>query len=572
MNNALPIVKLMVDSGRADVAAAITDGNTPLSVVRNCLSQGFEDYRPITEFLQRVLASAGSAAGEGQGQLAVALASKEAGNSQFQSGEFQPALHCYKRVVDLCKEARQAKGADRAACDELLVTANANAAACCLRLGSSLQAESFCESALSIAPDHPKAKARLVAARKATAEHETGFLQPFGEAQARVHTLSSEGKYTEAASVAAQAAQMANRAADRLLEAKALLSVAEMHLAIAQTSEPAEADEAAEFARESANVLLAHCHHWEKHGPLSNTRKRESVLTAHLQSCEAMAWLFMARLDISARGNVTEGRRKLTGEVLRLLRLVESACPSSEMEMAPRLAEANARQLLVQACVLLNELDAALTAAAELVSYVEEFDSVAFRCEQLCDFVVAAAESLADGRSQACLASCERLLRFAIAQAEAQGDLRRQAQWLRKLMNATRPPEAYMRERDGAPTVGLAVELLAVLRRMGRRTEECAICLSPLDAHDADKPLDVLECLHCYHVACLREHVHTSAEVSMTSDRSFVNDVRRPGGDHMMYCLNGACPECRAPIQLLGMPAHMGGRTGGPASAVDEQD
>ena len=125
-----------------------------------------------------------------------------------------------------------------------------------------------------------------------------------------------------------------------------------------------------------------------------------------------------------------------------------------------------------------------------------------------------------------------------------------------------------MRERDSSPTVGLAVELLAVLRRMGRRTEECAICLSPLDAHDADKPIDVLECLHCYHVACLREHVHTSAEVSMTSDLSFANDARRPGGDHMMYCLSGACPECRAPIQLLGMAAH----TGGPVSTIDEQD
>ena len=553
INNALPIVKLMIESGRADPAAAIPDGNTPLVAVRNCVSEGFKEYNPLLELLEKELTvSSSSAADQAGSQLAVALTMKEAGNEKFKAGDYHEALTCYRRSIETCKQVRGSAGADLAACDELQVTASSNAAAACLKVGLSYKAEAFCQGALALQPDHGKATARLATARLASSDHETNFLRPYQQLKDQVATLAADGRYHEGSLVANQAVALAAKVGDGLLEAKALLSLAEMCLANAVD---AEDETLGDLAREAANNLLAHCHNWEKTPGLSNSRKDGSILNAQLRSCEAMAWLFMARLDISARDNVAEGHRKLTGEVLRLLALVEQKCPSNEMEMSVYLAEANARQLIVQARMLLNDCDGAVAAATELLDFVQEFQTAAFRCDHLCAFVVLAAECLADDRSQACSGACERLLRYAIEQAEHLGKVPTQAKWVRKLMNTTRSSDAYVRERDTPATARIAGELLGLLRTMGRRVDECAICLSPLDDTDVEKPIDVLECLHCFHVACVREHVHRNAQVSSTSDQFLTNDIPRPGGNLPSYCMNGTCPECRAPIQLLGLAA-----------------
>ena len=552
INNALPIVKLMIESGRADVAAAIPDGNTPLAAVRSCVSEGFDEYRPLLKLLEAELAASSSVPNESDGQLAVALSMKEAGNRSFRASEYSQAAVTYKRTIELCEQVRTCAGADLAACDELQVTAYSNAAAAYLHLGRSYSAEKFCEAALKLQPDHTKAKARLEAARKASRAYEADFLRPYRELMDRVNTLAAKGQYPQGAEAARRAAAMAAGVSDGLLEAKAYASLSEMCLAHAVDAEDAAL---AEHARDAANTLLAHCHTWEKKHSISNSRTDDQSLGAQLRSYEAMAWLYMARLDISARDNVAEGRRKLTGEVLRLLALIQQSCSSDNVEMSVYLAEANARQLIVQASTLLNEWDKAEAAATKLLDFVEDFDSVAFRCDHLCPFVVMSAESLAEGTTDGCARACERLFRYAIEQAERHGQVPTQAKWVRKLMNVTRSPAAYVRERDDDSTLKISRELLGLLRKMGRRTDECAICLAPLDATDAANPIDVLECMHCFHVKCVREHVHKNGEVSRTSEHAFANDIHSVGGTRMAYCLNGSCPECRAPIQLLGAPA-----------------
>ena len=110
VNNAYPIVKLMIESGRADIAAAIEDGNTPLAVARNCVSQGFVDYSPLVELLQETLASVGRDTDSREDVLSVAIRQKEAGNAKFKSGRYGEALACYTRVLDLCREAKETSG------------------------------------------------------------------------------------------------------------------------------------------------------------------------------------------------------------------------------------------------------------------------------------------------------------------------------------------------------------------------------------------------------------------------------------------------------------------------------
>ena len=58
VNNALPIVQRMLDSGRCDVTRPIKDCETPLTVVRSCVAdgsrgpEGFPEYRPMLELLE----------------------------------------------------------------------------------------------------------------------------------------------------------------------------------------------------------------------------------------------------------------------------------------------------------------------------------------------------------------------------------------------------------------------------------------------------------------------------------------------------------------------------------------
>ena len=53
--------------------------------------------------------------------------------------------------------------------------------------------------------------------------------------------------------------------------------------------------------------------------------------------------------------------------------------------------------------------------------------------------------------------------------------------------------------------------LVAALRAAGRWEESCAVCLDPLDPVGED--LEVVECMHCFHVGCTRELARRSTDV-----------------------------------------------------------
>jgi hypothetical protein len=129
------------------------------------------------------------------------------------------------------------------------------------------------------------------------------------------------------------------------------------------------------------------------------------------------------------------------------------------------------------------------------------------------------------------------MMRFAVEQAKERADLMAEADAVHSLLSATGfgTPLSHIEVFFGRPKqetpegVRVLQELLNVLQRMGRSVMDCAICLSPLDPTDQSQPIDVLDCMHAFHEACVRTHIRGRFE-----DR---------GGS--------VCPTCRAPIKLM---------------------
>jgi hypothetical protein len=120
----------------------------------------------------------------------------------------------------------------------------------------------------------------------------------------------------------------AHRAGDAVLEAKAMATEAEiMHaLAVESGGDPQAVSRAAAAAKELISFCLA-----RKDEPdfLLINQTAGSEAGCMMGTCEAHAWLNLARLDIAFHDAPAAGRRKLTGETLRLLARVEEVVPES---------------------------------------------------------------------------------------------------------------------------------------------------------------------------------------------------------------------------------------------------
>jgi hypothetical protein len=106
------------------------------------------------------------------------------------------------------------------------------------------------------------------------------------------------------------------------------------------------------------------------------------------------------------------------------------------------------------------------------------------------------------------------------------------ATWIGSEMSRIEEASSSSPKRESPEGVRLVQELFDALERMGRSISECVICLSSLDPADPSHPIEVLQCMHVIHQACVWPHIFGR-----------INDR---GGS--------VCPTCRTPIKLTSAP------------------
>lgn len=411
-----------------------------------------------------------------------------------------------------------------------------------MRLGASIKARYFCQIALTLDGRHAKAFARLEEVRTADKVYEADVLDPHNEALTRAKRLNGEGKYREGLAAARDAAAIAKRGRDHVLHAKALSVMAHHTEKAAVRGEATKED-----ATEPALAVLDVCRPLAGKPDYLLTNASTGVMPRiEMDTVEAKAWLLLAKVNLESGPGHAACRQKLQEHALRLFASVEAALPpDGEMvgEYADYVADqcANSYELLVRACMMGGDWASAVATGGEILELVRRFQH---RCSpspraHLCMVLMSVAECIAHGRKAYGFVTCTRIMHFAIAQAKEKGDLEAQADALQALLTVTRSgtdrlaagwegPFSSPRQ-DGPEGARILHELLDVLRQMGRSVADCAIGLLPLDPADPSHPIDVLDCTHPYHQACVRMHIRRRLH-----DR---------GGS--------VCPTCRNPIRLM---------------------
>jgi hypothetical protein len=349
------------------------------------------------------------------GPLAAALSSKDVGNQMFRSSDFEGAAAKFCLCVAECESALQTcDKADRSAWKELRATACSNAAAACLRLGAPVKAGNFCEVALKVDRSHAKVLARLAEARKAEEKWVRDVLDPYTTEDVRAKRFFTEGKYHEGLTAARQAAAVARSGRDHVLEAKALLMIADF--ASNQT-----AGETVQDLIEAALAVLNVCRPLAGKPDYLLTNTRTGAMPRlEIDFAEAKAWLVLAMADVDGRTDPVGCRQKWQEHALPLFTNVETALSPESERYTDVVAGSygNACEVLARACLQRCEYVAANAGGGELLGLVRRFLS---RCSpeaqaHLRLALMYVAEYLSVGPRPQCFDTCSRMLRFAIVE------------------------------------------------------------------------------------------------------------------------------------------------------------
>jgi tetratricopeptide (TPR) repeat protein len=367
-NNSYPIVKLMLDNGLCKTCLGVGWCKGALMEMRRQLNTlGWEALRPLVALLSRAIETAeGVATDEKQNLLKEMNDKNRNGEAMLRSADFAGAAWQFKASVEYCQSAlAMCTDVDAtAAWKKRFVTCCCKAAASCLKLGASKKAEFYCGEALRVQPPHAEAKVRLGEARAAHHKFEEEVHGPWLQARADASAHSLAGRHREAAAAAQRAVEIARGAGDAVLEAKAKVHEAETLHSLAALSEgelpAAERDAAAAWE------VIDFCRsHKERYDFLLTNITTGTTPSCMLDTCEAHAWLDLARQDIEFYDRPAAGRDKLTGETLRLLARVEELSLPGRLEVMVPFIGCSARHLIFTSRVLTGEWPEAIDAAKD---------------------------------------------------------------------------------------------------------------------------------------------------------------------------------------------------------------
>ena len=576
VNNALPIVKLMLDSKRCDVLLPLKDGETPLSVVRSCVGdksggpEGFTEYRPLLALLEAA-ASCGSSGGGGGGGRAAradspharAVLKKGLANDAFGAGEYANAQTLYRQALAcLDEEADEVALPTKTDDAALRVTLLSNRSEALLRLGCCFKAARACEAALEIDPLHAKSRGREARAEAAIASYEK-IVRQFDATMAsfmEATTAQVAGASQDFAAGATLAAKLVAVGArlDPFHHVLGLLSEAE---ALYYDGRERTRD----FARASAaaHQALSLCHDYEKRSveiDLTELDSRKASGRLHVKA--ASAWLILGRIDNEASGDLAQTDTKLR-EALAEYSAADQDLGESHIE--PYVGKMHTWCEMVDVAGKGAQWGVASTTASkmleEVVNLAEEHfadgrdqgrDQGSSTFQMVHSLLTTAAASL-DRGGAATRALMVRMYREAARRHAALGDDRQTALTWRKLLNSRRvswgsPQDMKPPDDTEAAAVRSDLEsLFAALRRMGRDDcTTCSICLGEM-VSETGPPVDVLECLHVFHGACARRGIFECDAARVSAERA------RPRHPDEKLILTGACPLCRAEVSMCGV-------------------